>query len=1293
MCGIAGAFYSSKQNDRQAASLDKLLTRIAHTEKDPSNAASLLDLAWEFKTNASFIAFCKSDYRRRVCAEASLKIDAVIKILNRKIEGLEDFVDVNEHKLLIDQIEQLRDASWFLSHELQSWRTSIASLCNCEIEELSDESLILYLNIHKVISAIDNRLEIRGRDSFGLAIMLNSKSFTGNEILPTDNEAAQIRCCFSNESETASYLITFRHFSNIGELGENARTLRHLIKSHSDFQTLVQSESVETATIVAHTRWASVGAIDIFNTLPLSLEARRPDAKPKVLIAAALNGDIYNYSDIIAQTKKRSYWNEINKPRCTSDALAIPAKLLQSASTNGTDLDLLMRDLHGSFVISLQTSDNPETVHIIKKGAQGLYLGISEDGIMFASDIYGLVESTRHFFSVKSGVSTSITASAQPNLMNPNFKLFDHATAKPITLTANDFGITSITTRDISKQHYDHFLEKEIYETPDIILKTLNLLIQRKKNPRDGKQNHHILIDHQQVPQFVKNDLTSGKIKKIIITGMGTCYTAAVAISYFMRIRLKGLRDDLLIEPHVASEGSGFYLEPSMTDTLVIVIAQSGTTIDTNVFARMAKERGARTLALANKRDGDVTFLVDGCLYIGNGRDIEIAVPSTKTFTAHVFLGYLLTSYFAQLLAAHPEQTELTRLDLDQMIEAQNLIENSLSRLKRNSIHATMYAQASKTNSWLVVYDNSSSSACAQEIRIKFSESCYQSIATLTMEETLHSGIANSFIIIVSEKSITELEKAFTHLLGNSNKVSFIANGPQEKHILKPYRDAGALNIIEMPHASPLFTFIPTVIAGQVLSYRLALALDQRKRFYANIITEMDDPDNFANACQALKTAIDNGEMTQGLKANDLSTLMSQLHDTQIPVSGEEGDNLRSKLSYLHEQTRRTIDTVKHQAKTITVGAVRNQERTQNNTNVWRRGEAELSGPEFTPGASKTYEASVESLNLSSIEEQSEILVFAPSLDESIAYNVVNFVNEHTKLCKIPVTLRLARPYDFQTDKPSNRTQWFYLKTSKNEKPPAGFDLTKLDGCPIFCFEDWQNDRTSIAQHVDFSRNSMGTWQALWSLDLSIFLTRRIVLSSHLATGGVHTQHQTIFGQIQNGFSELMQSLSTVESSSDIKAAISYGAECFISRSNWKCIGSGTNYNIAKFAARHLIEVTSRSCAFDVLENHKHIDMSAESSIITFVAHIDDIGYQDDAFSEIEKMVSHKSLPIIITNEFDCRFDNLHVSLDNPISGVQKVRVPTIKLAWVNDKFAMPLNALIVSSLAAAVAKTGLSVA
>ena len=80
-----------------------------------------------------------------------------------------------------------------------------------------------------------------------------------------------------------------------------------------------------------------------------------------------------------------------------------------------------------------------------------------------------------------------------------------------------------------------------------------------------------------------------------------------------------------------------------MSYTLVIVIAQSGTTVDTNVYVQMAKDRGAYSLAIANKREGDVTFIVSGTLY-WEGRDIEIAVPSTKTYTAQVALGYIPTT-------------------------------------------------------------------------------------------------------------------------------------------------------------------------------------------------------------------------------------------------------------------------------------------------------------------------------------------------------------------------------------------------------------------------------------------------------------------------------------------------------------------------------------------------------------------------------------------------------------------------------------------------------------------------
>ena len=94
-----------------------------------------------------------------------------------------------------------------------------------------------------------------------------------------------------------------------------------------------------------------------------------------------------------------------------------------------------------------------------------------------------------------------------------------------------------------------------------------------------------------------------------------------------------------------------------MQDTLVIVIAQSGTTVDTNVYVQKAKQRGAMSLAIANKREGDVTFLVDSTLYIGNGRDIEISVPSTKTYTAQVIVGYLLSIYFCSKVKTHTKIT------------------------------------------------------------------------------------------------------------------------------------------------------------------------------------------------------------------------------------------------------------------------------------------------------------------------------------------------------------------------------------------------------------------------------------------------------------------------------------------------------------------------------------------------------------------------------------------------------------------------------------------------------------
>ena len=100
-----------------------------------------------------------------------------------------------------------------------------------------------------------------------------------------------------------------------------------------------------------------------------------------------------------------------------------------------------------------------------------------------------------------------------------------------------------------------------------------------------------------------------------------------------------------------------------MSDTVIVVFAQSGTTIDTNVFAKMAKKRGAYTISLVNKRDGDITYIVENNLYLGNGRDVELSVPSTKTYTCHLYLGFILSDKIISTLKKYCSSINLSRLD------------------------------------------------------------------------------------------------------------------------------------------------------------------------------------------------------------------------------------------------------------------------------------------------------------------------------------------------------------------------------------------------------------------------------------------------------------------------------------------------------------------------------------------------------------------------------------------------------------------------------------------------------
>ena len=98
-----------------------------------------------------------------------------------------------------------------------------------------------------------------------------------------------------------------------------------------------------------------------------------------------------------------------------------------------------------------------------------------------------------------------------------------------------------------------------------------------------------------------------------------------------------------------------------MTDTLVVAISQSGTTTDTNRTSDLARARGAAVVAIVNRRNSDLVDKADGVLYTSDGRDVEMAVPSTKAFYAQIAAGYLLAIAIADEVGARRGTATPTR--------------------------------------------------------------------------------------------------------------------------------------------------------------------------------------------------------------------------------------------------------------------------------------------------------------------------------------------------------------------------------------------------------------------------------------------------------------------------------------------------------------------------------------------------------------------------------------------------------------------------------------------------------
>ena len=234
---------------------------------------------------------------------------------------------MKEKKEKLNSREKILDVVWFLGNELNDRYKFVKSFANGK--NFPDHTLIFFKTLNSVINSI-NLLEIRGRDSLGLMFNISLKKNAKNILWIKKN--LELKNYIKINRNNIIINVIYKNCNIFGSLGDNSKTILKKIKKDYPILKLLKSEIYENINIIAHTRWASVGKVDIENTHPLA-NVMVPSRKLPTIFSV-MNGDIYNYENIISKSKKIRNVKYNNNRK--SDTLALSYLFMDNFVFNDT---------------------------------------------------------------------------------------------------------------------------------------------------------------------------------------------------------------------------------------------------------------------------------------------------------------------------------------------------------------------------------------------------------------------------------------------------------------------------------------------------------------------------------------------------------------------------------------------------------------------------------------------------------------------------------------------------------------------------------------------------------------------------------------------------------------------------------------------------------------------------------------------------------------------------------------------------------------------------------------------
>ena len=361
---------------------------------------------------------------------------------------------------------------------------------------------------------------------------------------------------------------------------------------------------------IGHTRWATHGQPNDVNSHPhLSQDER---------IAVVHNGIIENYVEI-----KEFLISQGIRFQSETDTEVVAQLLGFYYKETGDLMGSVYRVLHrieGAYALGILCADVPDAFVAARKDAP-LLLGYGEGCSFVASDVTAIIKHTRDVSYMEDGEVAVVRADG--------IRVFN-ALGQPIE---KEHSFIDWDVSAAEKGGYPHFMFKEILEQPEAVRKTVS--------PR--LRNGEIC--------FEELSLTDEQIrayKRLFIVACGSSYHVGMVGKYNLE-RLLRIPVDVML----ASEFR--YADPLVDqDTLVIVISQSGETLDTMAALRQARALGGRILSIVNVVGSSIAREADDVLYTWAGP--EIAVATTKAYSTQLVLLDMLGLYFARIRGSVTEE-------------------------------------------------------------------------------------------------------------------------------------------------------------------------------------------------------------------------------------------------------------------------------------------------------------------------------------------------------------------------------------------------------------------------------------------------------------------------------------------------------------------------------------------------------------------------------------------------------------------------------------------------------------